>query len=46
MWEFLGVVFGAFVSIVASFGTVVWVEFLRRPRLYLERTRVAGKSGE
>jgi hypothetical protein len=39
MWEFLGVVFGAFVSIVASFGTVVWVEFLRRPRLYLERAQ-------
>jgi hypothetical protein len=39
MWEFLGVVFGAFVSIVASFGTVVWVEFLRRPRLYLEHAQ-------
>jgi hypothetical protein len=37
MWEFLGVVFGVFVSIVASVGTVVWVEFLRRPSLYLER---------
>jgi hypothetical protein len=37
MWEFLGVVFGAFVSIAASVGTVIWVEFLRRPSLYLER---------
>ena len=26
MWEFLGVVFGAIVSIAASVGTVVWVE--------------------
>ena len=42
MWEFLGVVFGAFVSIVASVGTVVWVEFLRRPRLYLERAQPTG----
>jgi len=36
MWEFLGVIFGAIVSIVASVGTVIWAERLRRPSLYLE----------